>query len=419
MLNTLVLLLLFFGIDLYAFRLLFRWKRFKRPSKSVIRAYWLAALLVYILVITLNIYGFNKADAGLRNLVVGYSGLLFFTKLVTLPFLLIDDVLGFFHWLWRKISGQTEKKRIVSDPSRSISRSEFLTRMAVVTAGLPFLSMGYGMLKGAYDYQVRSIRLKFPNLPAAFHGVRIVQLSDIHSGSFADRSAVERGIQLVLDQQPDYIFFTGDLVNNSTEEVFPWMKAFSKLQAPGGTYSILGNHDYGDYHQWSSDEAKKQNLTQMHQAHAAMGWRLLRNEGTLLEKDGETIGLLGVENWGARGRFSQYGKLNEAIKDVPVQPFNILLSHDPTHFEVEVQGKQPQIDLTLSGHTHGMQFGVEIPGYIKWSPASWIYPYWAGLYSFGKQHLYVNRGFGFIGYPGRVGILPEITVITLEKEGMV
>jgi len=290
--------------------------------------------------------------------------------------------------------------------------------MAVVTAGLPFLSMGYGMIKGAYNYQVRNIRLKFPNLPSAFHGTRIVQLSDIHSGSFADRSAVERGIQLVIDQKPDYIFFTGDLVNNSTAEVLPWMKVFSQLQAPGGTYSILGNHDYGDYNTWPTDEAKKQNLTQMHQAHAAMGWRLLLNEGTILEKDGQTIGLLGVENWGARGRFSQYGQLDKAVAEIEAQPFNILLSHDPTHFEMEVQGKQPQIDLTLSGHTHGMQFGVEIPGYIKWSPASWIYPFWAGLYRFGKQYLYVNRGFGFIGYPGRVGILPEITVITIEKEGL-
>jgi len=416
--NFIFLLLFFFAIDVYAFRLLYRWKRYKKPAKSVVRLYWIAAILVYLMVITLNLYGFSNADPGLRNLAVGYSGLLFFTKLVTLPFLLIDDVLGFFHWLWSKMSGKTEQKRIVSDPKRSISRSEFLTRMAVVTAGLPFLSMGYGMLSGAYNYQVRNIRLKFPNLPKAFHGSRIVQLSDIHSGSFADREAVERGIQLVLDQKPDYIFFTGDLVNNSTAEVLPWMKAFSKLQAPGGTYSILGNHDYGDYNSWPNEEAKKQNLIQMHQAHAAMGWRLLLNEGTLLEKDGETIGLLGVENWGARGRFSQYGQLDKAVAEIENQPFTILLTHDPTHFEVEVQGKQP-IDLTLSGHTHGMQFGVEIPGYIKWSPASWIYPYWAGLYSFGKQHLYVNRGFGFIGYPGRVGILPEITVITLENDGLV
>lgn len=416
--NFIFLLLFFFAVDIYAFRLLYRWKRYKKPAKSVVRVYWAAAILVYVLVIFLNLYGFNQADPGLRNLAVGYSGLLFFTKLVTLPFLLIDDVLGFFHWLWRKITGKTEKTRIVTDPSRGISRSEFISRMAVVAAGLPFLSMGYGMLSGAYNYQVRKIKLRFPNLPKAFHGTRIVQLSDIHAGSFADRAAVERGIQLVVEQQPDYIFFTGDLVNNSTAEVLPWMKAFSQIQAPGGTYSILGNHDYGDYNQWPNEEAKKQNLIQMHQAHAAMGWRLLLNEGALLEKDGQTIGLLGIENWGARGRFSQYGDLNKAIADIAGQPFNILLSHDPTHFEMEVQGKQPQIDLTLSGHTHGMQFGVEIPGYIKWSPASWIYPYWAGLYSFGKQHLYVNRGFGFIGYPGRVGILPEITVITLESDAL-
>ncbi len=418
MLNLFVLLAVFFGIDLYAFRLLYRWKRFQKPSKTIVRSYWAAAVLVYMLVIILNLYGFEKAEPGFRNIAVGYSGLLFFTKLATLPFLLIDDVMGFFYWIWTKISGKTEKTRIVSDPSRNISRSEFMTRVAVVAAGLPFLSMGFGMLYGAYNYQVRNIRLRFPNLPKAFHGSRIVQLSDIHSGSFANRDAVARGIELVLDQKPDFIFFTGDLVNNRTEEVFPWMKEFARLQAPGGTYSILGNHDYGDYTVWPSETDKKRNLTQMHQVHAAMGWRLLLNEATLLEKDGETIGLLGVENWGARGRFSQYGDLKKATSEISGQPFNILLSHDPSHFEAEVQQRRPDIDLTLSGHTHGMQFGVEIPGYIKWSPASWIYPYWAGLYSFGKQHLYVNRGFGFIGYPGRVGIMPEITVITLEREAL-
>lgn len=413
--NLLYLLLFFFAIDVYAYRILFRWKKFKRPHKVVVRAYWGLAIAIYLLITALNLYGLSSTDAVWRNFVVGIAGLAFITKFIMLPFLLVDDVLSFFHWSWRSIFKKPVKTRIVTDAQKGITRSEFISRMAVFTATIPFISMGYGMLSGAYNYQIKNIRLRFPKLPAAFDGVKIVQLSDIHVGSFGDKDAVKRGIDLVLEQKPDYIFFTGDLVNNTTAELFPWMKQLSRLQAPGGTYSILGNHDYGDYHSWPDATSKQQNLRQMHQAHAAMGWRLLRNEGTLLERNGETIGLIGVENWGAQGRFSQYGKLNDAMTAIPPQNFNILLSHDPTHFDHEVKEKQPQIDLTLSGHTHGMQFGVEIPGYIKWSPASWIYPHWAGLYQFGKQHLYVNRGFGFIGYPGRVGILPEITVITLEK----
>lgn len=416
MLNLVLLLLVFFLIDLYAFRLLFRWHKQRRPTARGKRVYWLLSVVVYLLILISNLYGQGNVDPFIRNLIIGYSGMLFFTKIVTIPFLLIDDVLGFVVWSWRKISGSNEKKKIISDPAQGITRSEFISRLAILTAGIPFLSLGYGMLNGAYNYQVRNVRLRFPNLPKAFHGIKIVQLSDIHSGSFGNKSAVESGIQLVLDQKPDYIFFTGDLVNNQTKEVEPWITTFSKLKAPGGVFSILGNHDYGDYFSWPDEAAKKENLNAMHEAHAKIGWRLLRNESVTLERDGDKIGLIGVENWGARGRFSQYGNLKKAAANSRENPFNILLSHDPSHFEAEVQQKKPEIDLTLSGHTHGMQFGVEIPGYIKWSPASWIYPYWAGLYSFGKQHLYVNRGFGFIGYPGRVGILPEITVITLETE---
>lgn len=403
-------------IDLYAYRLIFRYRRHKTPPKISKQVFWIVNVLAYASVFGLNIYGYDLANPAARNFIIGGFGLLFFSKLVALPFLFLDDVLAFFHWLLRKTGILTQEvKPMDATATKGLTRSEFISRAAIITAALPFLSLGYGMIKGAYNYQLRKVKLRFPNLPAAFHGTTIVQLSDIHVGSFASYSAVQRGIDLVNAQQPDYIFFTGDLVNNRTDEVNAWMDHLSQLKAKKGIYSILGNHDYGDYTQWPSDSDKAINMQQMFDTHQKLGWRLLLNENELLEKDGAQIAVVGVENWGKKGRFAQYGKLQQALAGAENAPFKILLSHDPSHFEEEVNKHRPDIDLTLSGHTHGMQFGVEIPGYIKWSPSSWVYPYWAGLYKFGKQFLYVNRGFGFIGYPGRVGILPEVTLITLEK----
>jgi uncharacterized protein len=406
-------------IDLYAYRLIFRYRKHKNPPKISKQLFWIINAVAYVAVFSLNIYGYDLANPAARNFIIGGFGLLFFTKLAALPFLFIDDVLAFFHWLLRKIGILTQEvKPIEPSKANGLTRSEFISRAAILTAALPFLSLGYGMIKGAYNYQLRKVKLRFPNLPAAFHGTTIVQLSDIHVGSFASYSAVQRGIDLVNEQQADYIFFTGDLVNNRTDEVNRWMGHLSQLKAKKGIYSVLGNHDYGDYTQWPSAEEKAKNMQHMYEVHKKLGWRLLLNENELLEKDGDQIALIGVENWGKKGRFAQYGKLQQALVGSEHSPFKILLSHDPSHFQEEVNEVQTDIDLTLSGHTHGMQFGVEIPGYIKWSPSSWVYPYWAGLYKFGKQFLYVNRGFGFIGYPGRVGILPEVTLIRLEKGEM-
>lgn len=406
-------------IDLYAYRLIFRYRKHKNPPKISKQLFWIINAVAYVAVFSLNIYGYDLANPAARNFIIGGFGLLFFTKLAALPFLFIDDVLAFFHWLLRKIGILTQEvKPIEPSKANGLTRSEFISRAAILTAALPFLSLGYGMIKGAYNYQLRKVKLRFPNLPVAFHGTTIVQLSDIHVGSFASYSAVQRGIDLVNEQQADYIFFTGDLVNNRTDEVNRWMGHLSQLKAKKGIYSVLGNHDYGDYTQWPSAEEKAKNMQHMYEVHKKLGWRLLLNENELLEKDGDQIALIGVENWGKKGRFAQYGKLQQALVGSEHSPFKILLSHDPSHFQEEVNQVQTDIDLTLSGHTHGMQFGVEIPGYIKWSPSSWVYPYWAGLYKFGKQFLYVNRGFGFIGYPGRVGILPEVTLIRLEKGEM-
>jgi len=297
----------------------------------------------------------------------------------------------------------------------------------VVGGGL-FSSLVYGF-SNKYRYQVHRLKFRFENLPQAFRGLKIVQISDIHSGSFTDKNAVMRGVSKVLKEKPDLILFTGDLINNLSEEMENYMDVFSQVKSPMGVYSILGNHDYGDYVSWpdrneehykKEKETGKHLLTPMQQAnldrlkniHGELGWKLLLDEHVALEKGGDKIALIGVQNWSSKARFPKYGDLKKAYQGSEDYPFKILMSHDPSHWDAQVKPLFPDIDLMLAGHTHGMQFGVEIPGF-RWSPVQYIYKEWAGLYEEGKQKLYVNRGYGFIGYPGRVGILPEITVIEL------
>jgi len=281
-------------------------------------------------------------------------------------------------------------------------------------AAVPLVSLIYGMVKGAYKYQVKSVSLKLKNLPDAFQGMKLVHISDIHSGSFYDKEAVRKGVKMITDLKPDIVFFTGDLVNNEASEFKDYLDVFSVIKAPLGIFSVLGNHDYGDYKYWASEEEKKQNLAQLMDYQKSMGWKLLMDEHVRIEKDGSEIGVIGIQNWSAKGRFPKYGNLKMAYKGSEDLPVKLLLSHDPSHWEAQVLTGFSDIDAMFSGHTHGMQFGIEIPG-LKWSPVQYIYKQWAGLYSQNGQQLYVNRGFGFIGYPGRVGIWPEITVLTLEK----
>lgn len=285
--------------------------------------------------------------------------------------------------------------------------------MALITGGSLLGGFMYG-LKNRYNYQVQKIKLSFKNLPASFRGLKIVQISDIHSGSFDDHDAVARGVELVLEQQPDIIFFTGDLVNNSSDEFYPYIDLFSRLKAPMGVYSTLGNHDYGDYIAWESPMAKTANLELLKRMHAQMNWKLMMNEHVIFQRGEDSIALIGVENWGDKARFPKYGDLHKACQGLEEKniPFRMLLSHDPSHWDKMVIKDFKNIDLTFSGHTHGMQMGIEIPG-LKWSPAQYLYKNWAGLARENDQYLYVNRGFGFLGYPGRLGIMPEITVIEL------
>ncbi len=346
----------------------------------------------------------------IRNLYVAFTLGFMLGKLVILIIMLGDEVRRLITWI---IHLFTHKPEVGAAADNAIPRSIFIQRMALILGGTLLGGFMYGVTN-RYNYQVRRIKLSFKNLPAAFKGLKIVQVSDIHSGSFDRHIAVERGAKLVMDEKPDIIFFTGDLVNNKAEEIVPYMDIFSKLQAPLGIYSTLGNHDYGDYVQWPSKEAKVQNLDTLKAHHGAMGWRLLLNEHIVLERGEDRIAILGIENWGAKAGFPKYGKMAAAYNGLPEKniPFKILLSHDPSHWDAQVRPEYPDIDLTLSGHTHGMQLGVEIPGF-KWSPVKYIYKEWAGLYQEANQYLYVNRGFGFLGYPGRLGILPEITVIEL------
>lgn len=328
-------------------------------------------------------------------------------QLFLVLFLAFEDLLRVLEGLYRYFANSSEENFLPG-------RRKFISKLALGIASVPFASILYGMYKGKYNYKVLSYTLTFDNLPKAFDGLKIAHISDIHSGSFDDPEKVNYGIDLVNAQNPDILLFTGDIVNNKAEELLPWKDSFSRLSAPLGKFSVLGNHDYGDYTQWPSKEAKTQNMETLIKYQKEMGFQLLLNEHRFIDIEGQRIALVGVENWG-KGGFKKAGDLKKAVKNVAPEDFKILLSHDPSHWEAEVIPHTYPFELTLSGHTHGMQFGIEIPGWIKWSPIKWRYKQWAGIYQENNQYINVNRGFGFLGYPGRVGMWPEISVITLKS----
>ena len=329
-------------------------------------------------------------------------------NLITILFLFSEDIFRVFAGLYHRVFGGSEKFSLPT-------RRRFLSLIALGIAALPFGALLYGMYRGKYNFKVLRYQLEFEDLPEAFDGYRITQISDIHSGSFDNHRKVEYAVDLVNEQESNVIFFTGDMVNNKTDEMKPWAALFAGLEAPDGKFSILGNHDYGDYIDWETEEAKEANLQALIALQRDMGFDMLLNENRYLEKDGERLAVIGVENWG-RGGFKKAGDLKKATSGLREDDFKILLSHDPSHWEDVVLPDPVHYHLTLSGHTHGMQFGIEIPGIVKWSPIKWRYKYWAGLYKVKGQLINVNRGFGYLGYPGRVGIWPEITVITLKRK---
>ena len=347
----------------------------------------------------------------LRNVYIAF--VLGFTvgKILILLVMLVDDIRRLITWL---ITSLAYNSSTSSDTSTTIDRSLFLKRTALVLGGLSLLGFTYG-IRNRYSYRVRKIKLRSAAIPDAFRGLKIVQISDIHTGSFDNHAAVAHGIQRAMDQNADLILFTGDLVNNHSEEVdAKYQEIFSQLKAPMGVFSTLGNHDYGDYVEWPSKQAKIDNLEHLKNIHASMGWKLMMNEQVILERGGDKIALIGIENWSAKANFPKYGDMRKAYDGLKEKniPFKILMSHDPSHWHAQVIPEYGDVNLTLSGHTHGMQFGVDTK-YFKWSPVQYMYNEWAGLYTQGEQHLYVNRGFGFLGYPGRLGVMPEITVIEL------
>jgi predicted MPP superfamily phosphohydrolase len=399
-------------LDTYVFQAV------KAVSQSVSPKSKLVIYSIYWAIVMLAILGFlvfaftdqhflpRKVRTYLFAFIIG----LFLAKITASVFILIDDILRGILWVTGKVFYSNAKGDVSNESG--ITRSVFLSWLGLALGGGLFSSLVYGF-GNKYNYNVKRMQLSFDNLPKGFKGFKILHISDIHSGSFTDKKAVLHGVQEILKENADIILFTGDLVNDKATEMDDYLDVFNLLKAPMGVYSTLGNHDYGDYVKWPVDGiSKEQNLENLKEVHATIGWRLLMNEHVILEKDGDQIALLGIENWSAKANFPKHGRMDLAHPGTEKYPFKILMSHDPSHWDAEVKTKYADVDLMLSGHTHGMQFGIEIPGF-KWSPVQYVYRQWAGLYEDVKQKLYVNRGFGFIGYPGRVGILPEITVIEL------
>jgi len=376
------------------------------------KIYWgISILSILVAIVLLIAYQNQWINRTMFAYVMCVVFILFASKLTGSLFLVIDDIIRLFRWIFSFLSNPSVEENLNEN---TISRAKFLSYAGITLAALPFTSMIYGMVKTAFDFKVRKSFVQIPGLPNAFDGLRIIQISDIHSGSFLNGSAFKNAVELIMEQKPDIIFFTGDLVNDKTDEAHPFVDIWKNLSAPYGIFSIVGNHDYGDYIQWPSDEAKAENFENLKKLHKKMGWDLLLNENRIIEKDGEQLAILGVENWGATLRFPRKGDINKAKQGVEHIPNKLLLSHDPSHWDAEVVVKHPDIKVTFSGHTHGFQFGIEIPGF-KWSPSQYVYDQWAGLYSKGAQHIYVNRGLGFLGYLGRVGIKPEITLMELKS----
>lgn len=417
MIRGFLLIFLILTIDFYVFQAIKLVCRGISFSRSIYIIYWAFTAFSVAIILATFVYNWQLWPKAFRTYSFTIIFIVTFSKLFVVVFLLADDIMRVIRWAWLKMTEKFSANKDDAVPANSqtvIARYDFLVRAGLLIGSVPFLSMLWGMINGAYDYRVRKVKLTSHKLPKAFDGFRIVQISDIHSGSFLNTEHLKKAVQLINDQQADVVLFTGDLVNNKSEEALPHMENLKKISARHGVFSTLGNHDYGDYVEWDSPEAKRQNLSTLINIHKSMGWDILMDEHRVIERDGSHLALIGVQNWSAHMRFPKYGSMELATKNINYGAFNILMSHDPSHWRAEILDKYKEVDIMLAGHTHGFQFGIEIPGF-KWSPVQYIYKEWAGLYREGNRFLYVNRGLGFLGYPGRVGILPEITVIDLHS----
>lgn len=395
--------LLSVGVDAYWYRVVQTLCTAHCSQHSVLaRAiYWMSSL---ILGLWLTGHGFSRGtfqSSFMRRFLVPLFFVKFFSVLTSVPVLLLDDAIH----LIAVLAGRA--------PNASFLTSLWAAKSAFVIAFGAATVLIYGVVFGAYRYTVRRCDIVLPDLPSVFDGLKIAHISDLHCGSFLSKRSMLKGIDLLLEQKPDLVFFTGDLVNNKAEEAVPYLEALERIQAPLGVYSVLGNHDYGDYVNWSSETAKETNHLHMLRIHQKLGWRLLLNESHIITRGKASMAIIGVENWSAKA-FAQHGKLDQACLGTSDASLKLLLSHDPTHWDAQVRVSQPEIDVTFSGHTHGFQMGVE-NRWFRWSPAQYLYKRWGGLYRQKEQYLYVNRGYGCIGYPGRIGIPPEITIVTLRK----
>lgn len=404
-------------IDFYFFRsvkALLAEKR-QRIRQWVFVAYWLVSILSVLFFLAATYYYIQKVipPPFLRIYVTGFIFILLVSKCIGCIFLFLYDTIRLFKFIRHKLNPGNNGLSGTRAAS-GITRKEFLKKSAVLVAGIPFASLLYGMFRTAYDFHVKKVSLQIPDLPPALKGLKIVQISDIHAGSFLHAEPLKQVVEMINNLNADIFFFTGDLVNEVTEEAKPYAAELSKIQVRIGKFSVLGNHDYGDYFYPKDDyENKARNKEEMIALHKEIGWDLLLNENRMLEINGAKLGIVGVENWGSAARFQKYGNLEKACADCHEADVKFLLSHDPSHWDAQIRIEQPDIAVTFSGHTHGMQFGIDIPG-IKWSPVKYLYPQWKGLYAEGNQQLYVNPGIGFVGYPGRLGIAPEITLFELS-----
>lgn len=412
--GAIIIVLIMILLDIYVFSAI-RSVTHSYPSKVksiIFFVYWLFTFVTLSGFLLFLFTGSEFLGRAVRSYVFACVLAVVFAQLIAAVFFLVDDIRRLIQWAASKtFFANTEVAQMNTD---RISRSMFLSWLGLAAGGTFFGSLIYGF-SNKYNYTVKRIKLSFPNLPPAFKGMKIVQFSDVHSGSFTNKKAVIRGVEKIIAENGDLVIFSGDLVNDRTMEMENYMDVFNKVKAPMGVYSTLGNHDYGDYARWPyHGVTKAQNLINIQNVHKELGWKLMMNENVILEKGGQQIALIGIENWSNKAHFPKYGDMKKAYAGTENYPFKILISHDPSHWDAQVRPEYPDVDLTLSGHTHGMQFGVAIPGF-KWSPVQYVYKEWDGLYEEGKQKLYVNPGFGFLGYPGRVGILAEITVIELDN----
>ena len=422
--TLLIVTLILLVVDFYVFQAIKTSFQHQSENKRkwIMRGYW---FVVGITIAGVFLGIFLSIGRVLRTVLFVWFFIHYFSKLFALPFLLIDDIRRGLIWISSKFGFINRKSKIenseidteleITAVKNGMTRSEFLSKTGLVVAGIPFITMNYGMISNnVYDYQIKRRTIYLPNLPKSFDGIKIGQISDVHSGSFYNKTAVQGGVDMLNAEKCDVVFFTGDLVNDRTSEMKDYTNIFDKVKAPLGVFSILGNHDYGDYVKWDSPAAKQKNLEDLYVVHKNLGWDLLRNENRSLKIGSEEIAIIGVENWGSSLRFPRKGDIAKAKIGTEEAPVKLLLSHDPSHWRAQILPNHKDIDMMFAGHTHGMQFGIQF-GDLQWSPAQFVYPEWSGLYQRDTQKLYVNVGYGFLGFPGRVGILPEITIFELKK----